>query len=399
MDVQNPACELQEAAGVGRRYRGPKRVLIVVNTDSHFLSHRATWGVALQAAGAEVTVIAQDTGKSDAIRSLGFSFLNVTIGRETSSGFRTMATSASRVFFAMLRMRPNVVFLVHQVAYTVGWPAALLLPRTKFIRVLGGLGRALDPTVLQTRAGRIVRISGYLAGRLANVFTLFQVEYDRQTFARLGLLPRPERSLVISGTGIELRAWNLEDRRDFGNPVVLFASRLFREKGVYEFVEAARMLRGRGWRFQVAGVPDAGVESAVPANQLEEWRYEQVVDLLGYRTDMARVLGGATLLVFPTRHPEGTPRVLIEAGASGIPAIVSGHPGCAAVVQDGISGIVLSDHPSADEVAAAIETLASNPPLAKAMGDAARERISAAFSLEAVITQLLEWQAVGAIHL
>jgi glycosyltransferase involved in cell wall biosynthesis len=369
--------------------------VFVVNNDRSFLSHRATWGVALQAAGAAVTVIAEDTGDADAIRRLGFDCVAVRVGRE-ASGVLEMVKSAILIFAALVRIRPRLVLLCAQVAYTLGWPAAVLLRGATFIRVTGGVGRALAPSALTSRAGRVVQLAGHYAGRLSNVFTLFQTEHDREIFMQRGLLPAPERSLLIPGTGIDVEAWRADEARDFGHPVILFASRLYREKGVHEFVEAAEKLRGRGWRFQVAGAPDAGVESAVTADELEKWRREGAVEVLGHCVDMAEILAKATLFVFPTRHPEGTPKVLIEAGASGLPSIVSGHPGCSAVIKHGVTGLVLEAEPTAPELATAIDTLASDVAASRAMGEAARDHISQTFSLDSVLGQLLEWDAVGA---
>lgn len=393
--MQVSVSEIDEARRVGRQYCAPARIVFVVNTDRFFLSHRATWGIALQAAGAKITVIAEDTGQAATIHELGFDFIDVSVGRETSAGVASIANSSARILGALLRIRPEVVFLVHQVAYTVGWPAALVLRRARFIRVAGGVGRALDSTVLHTRASRIVQASGRSAGRLSNVFTLFQLEDDRQTFIRLRLLPRRDHSLVIPGTGIDVRAWQPNVPRDFTKPVVLFASRLIQEKGIYEFVEAAKMLSGRGWVFRVAGSPDQGVESAVTGDELRQWRCKGDIEFLGHRSDMPQVLAEATLFVFPTRHPEGTPKVLIEAGASGLPSVVSGHPGCTAIVADAVTGTVLTAEPSTESIVAAIDAIASDPDKARAMGWAAHQRISQKFSLEAVLTRLFEWTPLG----
>jgi glycosyltransferase involved in cell wall biosynthesis len=398
LQAKTSVSEVEQAARIGRRFRGPKSVVFVVNNDRSFLSHRATWAAALQAAGATVTVIAEDTGQADAIRSLGFRFTAVQVGREASSVL-TMAKSATQILVTLLRIRPNVVFLSAQVAYTLGWPAAVVLRGATFIRVAGGVGRALDPSALKTRASRVVQLSGHLGGRLGNVFTLFQTERDRETFLRHGLLPALERSLVIPGTGIDVDAWQVDGARDFEHPVILFASRLYREKGVYEFVEVAEKLRGRGWRFQIAGDPDPGVESTVTTEELDRWRHDGAVELLGYRQDMAQVLSEATLFVFPTRHPEGTPKVLIEAGASGLPSVVSGHPGCSAVIDDGVTGIVLGAEPTVPELATAVEALAADASTSHGMGVDARERMSTAFSLNTVLTRLLVWKALGAERL
>jgi glycosyltransferase involved in cell wall biosynthesis len=112
---------------------------------------------------------------------------------------------------------------------------------------------------------------------------------------------------------------------------------------------------------------------------------------------MASVFADATLFVFPTRHPEGTPRVLIEAGASGLPSVVSGQPGCHAVVEHDVTGIVLGAKPSVTELANAVEQLASDAIRAAAMGRTARSRVAGTYSMEAVLGQLLNWKPVGAV--
>src|SRR5688500_16434056 len=88
--------EVEQAVEIGRGFRGPNGVVFVVNNDRSFLSHRATWAAALQAAGAAVTVIAEDTGEGDAIRRLGFNFVAVGVGREASSVL-AMAKSATLI--------------------------------------------------------------------------------------------------------------------------------------------------------------------------------------------------------------------------------------------------------------------------------------------------------------
>lgn len=385
----------EAARQIGRSYALRTRVVFIVNTDRNFLSHRVTWGLALQAAGARVSVIAEDTGAAATIRRLGFHFIRVAIGRETSSRVLSTGASSAHIAIILLRLRPSTVFLVHQVAYTIGWPAAFFLRKTAFVRVAGGVGRALDSSSLGTFASRVVQASGRLAGRRSNIYTLFQTEHDRNVFERLGMTPNPERSLVIPGTGINIETWSRTEERDFNSPVILFASRLFREKGIYEFIGAAKKLHGRNWRFQVAGEPDPGVETTVTLAEIAYWQREDFVEVLGFRSDMHRVLDEATIFVFPTRHPEGTPKVLIEAGALGLPAVVTSHPGCLEVVDRDVTGVVLHE-PSVDELATAIEELALDPEKCAAMGSAARKKIAATFSLQAVVANLLEWEPVKA---
>lgn len=385
-EEQDRACA--EASEIGQAFQLSRHVAFVVNSDRAFVTHRATWASALKAAGARVTVFAPDTGYRKAILGLGFDFVELDLGREDISPIKA-ARAAMTLSTWVLRSKPATIFLVQTAAYTLGWLAAPLARRTRFVRVAGGIGRALSDEASSV-SSRIARALIALGRLPKNVWTLFQTESDRSYFVADGLA-RNARSVVLPGTGIDTKTWvpAAQPEASVDDPlIVAFVSRIYAEKGVREFVEAARELHGPRARFVLVGEPDEGVSSSISREEINAWCEQGVIEYWGHRDDMLNVYQQLDLLVFPSRHPEGTPRTLIEAAACGIPAIVSNQPGCQAVVVDGVTGWVLKNT-SAAEVTAAVDAVLNESELLEKAREAARSRAVEEFGLERVIREVL----------
>lgn len=376
------------ATRFGRGYKTAKRIVFVVNNDRFFLTHRASWASALSSSGAHVTVVAQDTGYADSIRNLGFNYIPLHFGRESVSLLKAILT-ALRLFFILISLRPNVVFLIATATYTLGWPAAIILPKTKFLRVITGAGRALSPSSQTSRASGIVRSSLAASARLQNVYSLFQLPSDQRTFveARLAV---DDRSALIPGTGLDTETWTPpSDGRQDGVPVVLFAARLFREKGIYEFVDLAKSTPREQARFVVVGAPDQGVSSSVTNEELKTWQDSGWIEYRGESDDMLDTYRSADILILPSTHPEGTPRTLIEAAACGVVAIASDQDGCRAVVTHGATGLI-ADVSEQGSFSASLQTLLADPEYRIELSRNARIQAAEKFSLEATLSQIYE---------
>src|SRR5690606_21822543 len=175
---------------------------------------------------------------------------------------------------------------------------------------------------------------------------------------------------------------------------VMLASRMLRDKGVVEFVEAARLLRKtRGDRFPpvrhvLVGPVDPGNPASIPEAELRAWEQEGVIEWWGGRKDMPEVLRMAHVVCLPS-YREGLPKVLLEAGACGRPLIATDAPGCREVVKDGHNGFLVPVR-DARALAAAIARLVDDPDLRARLGRHARERVLAEFSNATVIEQTLD---------
>jgi glycosyltransferase involved in cell wall biosynthesis len=159
------------------------------------------------------------------------------------------------------------------------------------------------------------------------------------------------------------------------------------DKGVQEFVDAARKLAGMHARFVLVGSPDEESPNAVPVAQLEAWVAEGIVEWWGHRTDMPQVLASASVVVLPS-YREGVPKVLIEAAASGRAIISTDVPGCREVVRDGENGLLVPAKDAA-ALAAAMRRLAEDRSLRSNMGTRGRAMAVASFSIEQVVAQTL----------
>lgn len=167
-------------------------------------------------------------------------------------------------------------------------------------------------------------------------------------------------------------------------PLVVLAARLLWDKGVGEFVGAARILRKRGLnaRFVIVGAPDPENRACIDSSTLETWRIEGAVEFWGFRSDIPQVLAGASIACLPS-YREGLPKSLLEAMAAGLPCVATDVPGCREAVIDGENGLLIPVK-SASSLADAIELLLRNPELAEKMGERGRARVEQEFSTRKV---------------
>lgn len=380
------------AARLGRTWKHPGRVAIVVNNDRFFLTHRASWAVALRAAGAEVYVIAADTGYASNVKALGMKFLPLDFGRESIRPLDAVIVSV-KLFVLLLKIRPRLVYLIATAAYSLGWLAAVPLPSVRFIRVITGAGRALDASSSRPAGARVVGLLLKTSARLSNVSSVFQIESDLKQFVATGMAEK-RRSIVIGGTGIDTGAWSRQKDTSRSAPVtVLFAARLFREKGIFSFVEVARRLHRTDTRFVVVGAPDSGVSSSVTENELSSWVDEGIIEYWGERDDMISVYNQADVFVFPSMHPEGTPKVLIEASACGLAIVASDQPGCRSVVEHGVSGLIVAAGDD-EALTGEVRRLIEDERLRANLASAARISTVQTYSLETVLTRLFEFSGI-----
>ena len=170
---------------------------------------------------------------------------------------------------------------------------------------------------------------------------------------------------------------------------VLLAARLLWDKGLAEFIDAARRLHGEGRAidFLLAGDPDPGNPAAVPEATVNGWVDEGLLQWLGHVDDMPALLRSVDVAVLPS-YREGLPKGLIEAAACGLPLVTTDVPGCREVVADGIDGLRVPVRDAA-ALAAAIARLHDDPALASRLGAAARTRALAEFDEQIVIARTL----------
>lgn len=235
--------------------------------------------------------------------------------------------------------------------------------------MITGLGYAfIGSGYKQMILGKMVR-EMYRVALRGNSKIFFQNPDDRKLFIDKGILTGTEKTCLVNGSGVDL---------DYFAPVpypenlsFLLIARLLPEKGIYEYVEAARKLKRKypSVRFCLVGWRDSGPSSISP-EELRSWQDEGLIEYLGRLDDVRPALGDASVYVLPS-YREGTPRTVLEAMAMGRAVITSDAPGCRETVENGENGILVPVR-NADSLASAMEEFVLFPELVERMGKKSR---------------------------
>jgi len=235
---------------------------------------------------------------------------------------------------------------------------------------------------------RIVEPLYRLAFSLTQCAAVFENNEDRLYFIDKGLVPEC-RTWLIPGVGVDPERFT-PGPEPRGSPVILLAGRMLWDKGVGVMVEAARRLHRRiSARIVLVGEPDLGNPSAVTPAMLTQWQEEGVIEWWGWRSDMPLVYQQCHVVALPTAYGEGVPTALLEAAACGKPLVASDIPGCRAVVQEGVTGLLVPPN-DPQALADALERLALDVQLRSRMGDAARQLVLDQFTHERINAATLE---------
>lgn len=371
-------------------------LLIVVNDPAFFLSHRLAVAEGARQAGYSVHV-ATAPGESVAeICGRGFDYHELPLSRSGKNPLMELSALIS-IWRLCWRLRPGVLHLVTIKPVLYGGIAARLAPVKSVVAAISGLGfvfMANGPKAALFRG--LVSALYRLALGKRNLRVVFQNPDDREAFIKLGAISN-EKSVLIRGSGVDLSLCQPYPESP-GMPVVAFAARLLCDKGVVEFVEAARLLRKRGVevRCQLVGDLDPGNPTSIGRDELEHWRSEGVVECLGYRRDIAQVFAQCHVVVLPS-YREGLPKVLVEAAACGRAVVTTDVPGCRDAIEANVTGLLVPVR-DVGSLADAIQQLVENPELRHRLGRAGRELAAREFAIERIVQQHLDiYRALGSV--
>jgi glycosyltransferase involved in cell wall biosynthesis len=360
-------------------------LLFLVTEDWYFRSHRLPLALAAKAAGYEVTIVTRVGAYGEELRHAGFRVIPFEITRGSVNPLRELAT-LWRLIRVYRRERPDIVHHVAMKPVLYGSLASRVAGRPHVVNALAGMGwLSSAETTARLSLRRLVR--RVLARVLSTGIALVQNPEDGRELVAMGV--SPDRVRRIAGAGVDLQRFQPRPE-PAGTPVVVLPARLLWPKGVAEFVEAARILHGRGVdaRFILAGIPDTANPSAVPSGRIAEWVAQGHVTHLGWVDDMASLLGDSHLVCLPSYYGEGIPKSLIEAAAAGRAIVTTDMPGCREVVRDGDNGLLVPAR-DANALAGALERLIADRSLRQQMGVRGRVRAEKEFGSEGVIRETL----------
>lgn len=375
------------------------KILLVANTGWYLYNFRLPLARRLRQEGFEVVLVSPDDSYVPRLQAEGFRVVKLKqLSRRGMNPFFELFAlfELMKVYW---REKPRAVhhFTIKCVLY--GTMAAKLTGVRSVVNAVTGLGHIFLGQRTVTKAVRpFVRWLYRKILRARRGHVVFQNPDDLETFIEAGLVA-PEKTVIIRSSGVCLQRFaprpGKPNKPASEIPTVLFVGRLIKEKGVHDFVEAARLVKShRSAYFQMAGAPDPGNPSSISDEELQEWRIEGAVDLLGHVDSIADLMSLADLVVLPS-YREGTPRTLLEAAALSKPIVATDVPGCREIVRDGFNGkLVPREDPQA--LASAIESILDDGTLSAQMGINGRSLVAEEFSVETVVQETMKvYQRLG----
>ncbi len=364
------------------------RLLYVVNIPRFFLSHRLPLALAARAAGFDVHVATSDSDRASLrkIAECGFPFHPLALRQHGMNPLIELKTILA--LWALYRdLQPNLLHHVSIKPVIYGGIAARLSGRQSIVQAVSGLGYVF---VSRSVKAKLVNMLSRPAFKLAlggeKTQTIFQNPDDRKLFVEHGLAAS-HKTLVIRGSGVDENVFRPCDENMSEGPVVLFAGRLLWQKGIGDFVEVARRLRGKA-RFRVVGYEESTSPLNVSPAQLKSWEAEGLIEWLGASDDMPAVYADSNIVCLPSTYGEGVPKVLIEAASCARACVTTDTPGCREIVQHGVNGMLVPPN-DIDALTQAVQRLIENPAKRKKMGAAGRQIVLEGFTLRQVVNETL----------
>lgn len=361
-----------------------KKLLYILNEPTYFVSHRLPIAIVARSAGYDIHVATSEPIAPARIIEEGFTYHHLPISRSGRNVFSELKT-----LFAMMRLmkklKPSLVHLVTIKPVIYGSIAGHFSRVPAVVAAISGLGYAFIDQHTEARfLRRIISTLYRVAFRHPNLKVIFQNGDDKNTLLQLRAI-KEEQSTIIHGSGVDLNQYIQYPEPSISEqnpPIIVMASRLLKDKGVMEYVEAAKLLHAQGIRarFLLAGSPDPGNPSSITEDEIHHWTKSGDIEYLGYCQNIAELFAQAHIVVLPS-YREGLPRVLAEAAACGRAVITTDVPGCRAAIIAGKTGLLVKvrDHLS---LAQAISRLVRDSELRKAMGKAGRQLAESTFNIE-----------------
>jgi len=367
------------------------RILYLVTEDWYFCSHRLPLARAAKKAGHDVIVVTHTSECADLVRAEGFKLIPINFPRSLRRPWQDIGT-----LFSLLKIyrqeRPDIIHHVALKPVVYGSLMALYAGRSKphvIVNALTGLGFVFTSQSLFARTMRILVIPQLrFLLRRENNHVILQNSDDRKMLVSLGLV-NPDRISLIRGAGVDTETFKPHPEAD-GSPVVMLVSRILRDKGVEEFVQAAGRLLAEGVqaRFVLVGDADPENPSSLSRRKLEKWHAEGVVEWWGKQENMPEIYHQTHIVCLPS-YREGLPKVLLEAAASGRPIVATDVPGCREIVIDGDNGLLVPVR-DASALAGALKKLIECPDMRKQMGARGRALVERGYSEGKIVRETLE---------
>ena len=392
----------------------PGKLLSFIGVDWFFYSHFLDRAIAAKEQGYDVVVLTGLTRNDDPLAQYGIKLIGVPFERRSLNPLG-LCRNLVDVVRVLQQEKPDIVHQIALKPIVVGSIACRWLGIKRVINAVVGLGFAFSSDQSAARLTKqVLSLLFHLVLDKKNAKTVFENSDDRDNFIKNGWV-MPDNAVLIRGAGVDIERFasrprpanvHYTQRADLSvpnreaptdPPIAMLLSRMLWDKGVGDFVEAARLLlrqHGKDYaQFVLVGDPDDDNRGAIAREHLLAWQQEGVVQWWGHKPDVENVLAQATISCLPS-YREGLPKSLLESLAMGLPCIATDVPGCREAVVDGVNGLLVPPRDVA-ALANAIDRLLRDTELREQFGPASRRMAADEFSKEIINKQTLDLYASG----
>lgn len=360
-------------------------IAIVINTSWNIYNFRLGLLRALQSEGYNIVVIAPSDKYTEKLKTYGFDFHHIAINSKGTHPIEDMKLTYT--FYKLYKKINPDVILHYTIKPNVYGTIAASFLKIPTINNIAGLGTLfVKYNIITSIAKRLYKFSQSQASHI-----FFQNSDDLQMFIEQGLV-KQYKCDVLPGSGIDTTKYLPREKEKTDKVVFLLIARMLWEKGVGEYVEAARKIKEHypHCEFQLLGFLDVENRSAISKEQMETWEKEGAVNYLGATDDVPRFIAKANCVVLPSFYREGTPRTLLESASMAKPIITTDNVGCRDVVDDEINGYICEPKNTKSLQEKIEKFLSLNEKEIKKMGEKSREKMIAQYDESIVIEKYKE---------
>jgi len=363
----------------------PKKILIISNTAWYIYNFRISLMRSLRDRGHAIIAVAPVDEYVARIQGEGFGFIPVAINRKGTNPFEDLLLAYR--FYQMFKQEKPDVILTYTPKPNIYASLAARFLKIRLINNVEGLGYVfINPGFLTSIVQQLYKIAFKRSYRV-----FFLNDDDRKLFLEKRLT-RKSTAEKIPGCGIDTRRFIPQsrdaERKEF---VFYLVARLLWDKGVGEYVEAARLLKSKypHAECRLVGFVDPENPQGISRQQIKSWVDEKIISYDGASDDIINVMKKADCIVLPS-YREGLSKVLLEAASMAIPIIATDVTGCKEVIQDGITGY-LCKLKNIDDLVKKMEQMLLLPEDERAlMGKRGREKMICEFDERFVIQRYID---------
>lgn len=359
-----------------------KQLLLIINEDRFFLSHRVRIATKAREKGWDVTLVAKDTGKRGEIERMGFRFIDLPInptGMNPKDEFKLL-----NFLKDLFKKNPDaIIHLVGLKNILWGGVAARLVKTKGVLFAVSGLGTLFGENRSPLLSGVIQKFLSFGMHR-RNGAVIFQNHDDEQLFIDNKIIGKSRR-YFIKGSGVNLEEYKKKNHKESTPVKIIFTARMLKEKGVEDLIVAAEILR-KTYENKIEFILCGGISSnphALTEDDMLRISDGKYIKWLGHCENVPQLLAEAHIMCFPSYYREGVPKSLLEASAAGLPIVTTDSVGCRDTVEEGKNGFLIPPH-APSELANALENLIQNPALREKMGEYSRKKAQNEYDVEAV---------------